>query len=65
MKGQGNANGLLPGVALSFSVEKSGMVMGYTATSVEDKISDDMTFEVTVPKGYDVMTMDEMQTMGM
>ena len=63
--GQGNANGLLPGIALAFSIDKRGMIMSYTATSVESEISDNVTFDVTIPDGYDEMTLEEIQSMGM
>ena len=65
VEGQGNANGLIPGIALAFSIDKRGMTMSYTASSVEDKISDDVNFDVSIPEGYEEMTMEEMGSMGM
>lgn len=65
MNGQSNANGKIPGVALSFSIDKSGMIMGYTATSIEDELADDVKFDVEIPEGYEEMTMEQMQSMGM
>lgn len=65
IEGQGNANGLIPGIALAFSIDKRGMTMSYTASSVEDKISDDVNFDVSIPEGYEEMTMEEMGSMGM
>jgi len=65
VEGQANANGLIPGIALAFSIDKRGMTMSYTASSVEDKISDDVNFDVSIPEGYEEMTMEEMGSMGM
>lgn len=65
VEGQGNANGLIPGIALAFSIDKRGMTMSYIATSVEDKISNEISFEVSIPEGYEEMTMEEMGSLGM
>ena len=65
VEGQGNANGLIPGIALAFSIDKRGMTMSYTATSVEDEISDEVSFDVSIPEGYEEMTMEEIGSMGM
>ena len=60
-----NANSLIPGIALEFSIDKKGMTMTYTATSISKEVSDDVTFETSIPEGYDIMTMEEIQSIGL
>lgn len=64
-KGQQFYNGNIPGFPLEYSTTTQGMKMKFTATSVENKVSDKKIFDMKIPDGYTKKTQEElMQQMG-
>lgn len=56
----------LPGTPLEMQLIESGFEMIYTATLIEEKITDEESiFSVDIPEGYQEMTMEEFEQMGM
>lgn len=66
-KAQNYLNEQIPGVAMQYDMNNSGMKMTLTATKIETKLdakSSKTLFDTKVPEGYSVMTMDELKMMG-
>ncbi len=58
----------LPGLALEYSIDKDGMIMSFTATSVKTKLDKETIEEklsLEIPEGYEEMTYEEFTSMGM
>lgn len=65
-EGQRNMNDEIPGVPLEYSFMQGPMKMTLTATNFDKKIKNaDELFDTTTPDGYNEMTMEELQNMGM
>jgi hypothetical protein len=54
----------LKGFPLSYEVNQMGMVMTITATKVDKKAPAKSEFDLTVPEGYEKMTVEELGKMG-
>lgn len=58
----------LPGLALQYAVDREGMVMSFTANTVEtslDKKTIKEKLSLEIPEGYEEMTYEEFTSMGM
>jgi GLPGLI family protein len=65
-KGQSFLNEDVPGFPLEFEITQGEMLMTMSVTEFEDKIEDKKTlFDMSIPEGYEEMTMEELQGMGM
>ena len=62
-KGQQYFNKDIPGFPMEYSVSQQGMVIKMTVTDIS-KTVDKKAFDMKVPDGYQVKTMDEMKSMG-
>lgn len=66
-KGQNYLNEQIPGMAMQYDMNNGGLKMTLTVTKVEttlDKKSSKSLFEISIPEGYTVMTMDDLKMMG-
>lgn len=65
-KGQNAIYSVLPGVSLEYTTTINGMSMTFTTLSIETTLANaDSLFDMTVPAGYTVKTLEEMSKMGM
>lgn len=64
-KGQNYLNEDVPGFPMEFEINQGEMIMSMTVEKFEDSLDDDSVFDITIPEGYDVMTMEELKMMGM
>lgn len=58
----------LPGLALKYAVDREGMMMSFTAKSVETSLDKETIKEklsLEIPEGYEEMTYEEFTSMGM
>lgn len=64
--GQSFLNENVPGFPLEFAVDQGGMIMTMSATEFKDKIDNkEGIFDMSIPEGYEEMTMEDLQGMGM
>lgn len=57
--------GKIPGVPLEFSMHKGPLTMKCTATTIDlNATVDSSTFDMTIPDGYKLMTLDDLKKMG-
>lgn len=64
--GSNYMNDKIPGLPLEFELNNSGMIMKMTATDVAKKVKNaDEVFSIEIPEGYEEMTMEELEGMGM
>ncbi len=54
----------LPGFPVEFSMQQGPMLMSFTMTEYNKKISAKNLFDMTIPEGYVVKTAEELQEMG-
>jgi GLPGLI family protein len=54
----------VPGAPLEFEMNMNGLGMKVTAKSVEKSLSSKKLFDLTVPDGYEVTSLDELNQMG-
>lgn len=66
-KGQNYLNEDIPGFPMQYEMNNNGMKMTMTVTKLEKKLDKKSAslFEMTVPEGYKIMTMEEIKAMGM
>lgn len=66
-KGQNYLNEDIPGFPMQYEMNNNGMKMTMTVTKLEKKLDKKSAslFEMTVPEGYKMMTMEEIKAMGM
>ncbi|MFY7989254.1 MAG: hypothetical protein ACOVO3_00885 [Fluviicola sp.] len=62
-KGQQYFNKDMPGFPMEYSVNQQGMVIKMTVTDIS-KTVDKKAFDMKIPDGYTVKTMDELKSMG-
>lgn len=62
-KGQQYFNKDMPGFPMEYSVNQQGMIVKMTVTDISKSV-DKKAFEMKVPDGYTVKTMDELKSMG-
>jgi GLPGLI family protein len=62
-KGQQYFNKDMPGFPMEYTVSQQGMTIKMTVTDIS-KTVDKKAFDMKVPDGYQVKTMDEMKSMG-
>lgn len=58
---------MLPGLALEYSIDQSGMLMTFTANKVETEIDEQTKnnkFNLAIPDGFDEITYEEFASMG-
>ncbi|MBL4862777.1 MAG: hypothetical protein JKY09_07160 [Crocinitomicaceae bacterium] len=64
--GQSYLSEEIPGFPLEFEVNQGGMILSLTATNFDKKIKDaDEVFDMHIPDGFDEMTLEQLQSMGM
>ena len=55
----------IPGLPLEYTIEQEQVTLNFVATSVENSLKETKgMFDVSVPKGYTVKTMEEISKMG-
>lgn len=66
-KGQSYLNENIPGFPMEYEMNNNGMKMTMTVTKLEKKLDKKSAslFEMTIPEGYKMMTMEEIKAMGM
>ena len=65
-KGQNYFREEVPGFPMEFSINQGDMLMSMTVTSFEDKLKGAKElFDMSIPDGYEEMTMEELESMGM
>lgn len=65
-KGHSYLNEEVPGFPMQYEINNNGLKMLMTVTKFEKKLEkkSDALFEMTVPEGYKIMTMEEVKKMG-
>jgi GLPGLI family protein len=53
-----------PGFPAEFSVNQGPMLMTFTLDKYEDKFKEKGLFDMTIPEGYELKSIDEIRTMG-
>lgn len=65
-KGQNYLNDKVPGFPMQYEMNQGGMLMSFTIDSFEKKLKNaSELFSQEIPDGYEEMTMEELQSMGM
>ena len=54
----------IPGFPVEFSMQQGPMLMSFTMTEYNKKVSGKNLFDMTIPEGYVVKTAEELQEMG-
>lgn len=66
-KGQKYLNENIPGFPMQYDINNNGVKMTLTVSKLETKLDSKASnlFDMTVPEGYEAMTLDQLQSMGM
>jgi GLPGLI family protein len=66
-KGQSYLNADIPGFPMQYEMNNNGMKMTMNVTKLEKKLDKKSAslFEMTIPSGYKIMTMEEIKALGM